>query len=564
MVSLELVIGGWRGSEAPGAALSNVEGKIAIGPVACHAARDALSRQRWAQRDRPSPSGTSVGGGTTRADGRVRPTGRALVPGRAVALPYGTVTLVSGPPCCPGRGRRSPEPTHLMRSAPRLTAAAVVLLLIPGCSTPEPDPPTATLVEDGSRPFGTFDGVTYLRHTGIFRGETGLGPFRMPYEIVAPAAPQLGNGTVLLEPPHFTAGTLGRDAILGHALLFGSGFSYATVGFGEFGGNLLDPTAGDLLIGGRPVVPVGPTDSTGTIDEEILVQFAEALTTDSVAVEALGPVEHLYAYGASQTASVLLELRRAVQATDGREQFDLTLLHNAVWEPPLPPDAAFDLLDGDFDPVESAGRVFFVEAEADRLFSAAEQFRTAVDVPGFRVYEVAGAAHAPTPDNPLDHWAVARALFVAGDRWVRSGTEPPPSTLLEPATAGVDPLYGFETGIARDDDLNARGGVRLPDLAVGRARFVAMDTTTPTPGNETGARSAYAGLTGSMVDLACEPAPGADADTPRFASHDDYATAFGRQADSLVERGFLLPTDATVMKARAADSDVGKPETCSG
>lgn len=445
-----------------------------------------------------------------------------------------------------------------------LTAASLVLLPM-ACDAPERDPPAPTFVPDRSAPFGSFNGVTFLRHTGMFRGETELGAFRMPYEIVAPAAPELGNGTVLLEPPHFTAGTVGRDVVLGQRLLFGSGYGYAAVGFGEYGGNLLDPTAGELRIAGRPVAPVGPTDSTGVVDEEILIQFTEALRADSVAVEVLGPVERVYAYGISQTASVLMELQRAVVERDSAGLLDLTLLHNALWAPDLPPAAALDRLGGDFAPVEGVGRVLFVEAEGDLLASEAGQLRAAADSPGHRVYEVAGAAHSPTEGNPLDHRAIARALFVAGDRWVRDGTAPPPSTLLDAAPAGQpDPLYGIETGIARDPDLNALGGVRLPDLEVGRARFIAMDTSTLLPGDESGALSAYAGLTGSALDLACRPAPGSDTDGSRFASHEAYVDAFGRQADALVDQGFLLQQDATLMTARAADSDVGKPDSCPG
>lgn len=137
--------------------------------------------------------------------------------------------------------------------------------------------------------------------------------------------------------------------------------------------------------------------------------------------------------------------------------------------------------------------------------------------------------------------------------------EPPPSALLEEAPAGrEDPVYGFETGIARDDDLNARGGVRLPDLHLGRARFIASDSTTRPPR----VPSRFAFLYGTMVDLACEPAPGSDTDEPRFRAHADYVGAFTRQVEKLQRQGFLLETDAAEMKERSAGSEVGKPGTC--
>lgn len=75
-------------------------------------------------------------------------------------------------------------------------------------------------------------------------------------------------------------------------------------------------------------------------------------------------------------------------------------------------------------------------------------------------------------------------------------------------------MYGFETGIERDADGNARGGVRLPDLHVGRARFIAADFSFAPLG--------IPGLLGATVDLACEPRPGSTTDEPLFDNHGDY------------------------------------------
>ncbi len=69
----------------------------------------------------------------------------------------------------------------------------------------------ATFVDTASEPFGTFGEVEYIRYTGRFVGTTALGDYRMAFEIVAPADPGLGNGTVLIEPPHFLCGPAGRD-----------------------------------------------------------------------------------------------------------------------------------------------------------------------------------------------------------------------------------------------------------------------------------------------------------------------------------------------------------------
>ncbi len=148
-----------------------------------------------------------------------------------------------------------------------------------------------TFVETTSEPFGTFGDVEYTRYTGRFVGMTALGDYRMAFEIVAPANPTLGNGTVLIEPPHFGFGAAGRDLLLGRDFLFGHGFGYATVGFGTFGLNILDPTATDLILTGEPVANLGPDPVT---DFDILVQFVNALESDPFAIGALGSIERKY------------------------------------------------------------------------------------------------------------------------------------------------------------------------------------------------------------------------------------------------------------------------------
>jgi hypothetical protein len=126
--------------------------------------------------------------------------------------------------------------------------------------------------------------------------------------------------------------------------------------------------------------------------------------------------------------------------------------------------------------------------------------------------------------------------------------------LLESSSAGViDPTYkavlGIDivTGIARDDNGNALGGVRLPDVEVGRALFIAS-----LPG----------GLVGLWFDLACEPAPGSTTDLPRFRNHGQYVHAVAAQAGMLSSQRYLLPEDAEALTSSAARSEVGKPGSC--
>jgi hypothetical protein len=416
---------------------------------------------------------------------------------------------------------------------------------------------TATFFVDGrSEPFGTFGGASFRRYTGFFEGTTSLGDFRVPYEIVAPEDLAAGKRAVLVEPPHFAFGQAGRDLVLTRTLLFGSRFSYAAVGFGTNGLNILDPRAAGLIVAGAPVTDPGALDPFGIVDEEILVQFARALTSHPFARSILGTVQRRYAYGISQTAAVLLE---TLHSPGGEGLFDLTVLHTALWRPPFEAPGVFDNLGGEFRPLRGVGRVLFVESEADQIVSDAEQFRRAAANADYRVYEVAGAAHLPWFRNPLDHFMVARALFIAGERWVRSGVAPPPSTLIQfDASAGVDPVYtdlGLVTHIERDADGNALGGVRLPDVEVGRAEFIAADFSFEIlPG--------LAGLVGAMVDLACEAAPGDPSGEPRFRNHGDYVDRFAQQVNELRNAGFLLSDDAERLQGQAAQAMVGKPGSC--
>jgi Alpha/beta hydrolase domain len=436
---------------------------------------------------------------------------------------------------------------------PLLPSVAILTLVL----SPSMPASAATFVETVSEPFGTFGEVENIRYTGRFVGTTALGAYRMAFEIVAPADPGLGNGTVLIEPPHFVLGTWGRDLVLGQAFVFGHGFSYATVGFGTVGLNILDPAATDLVLAGEPVGDLGPGPVT---DFDILVQFVQALSSEPFAVTALGVIERKAGYGASETAEVW---EVVFHRPDGQGLLDVTLLDRDVWRAPALDvvDPAFlENLPQEFTPLTGIGKVIFVLAEADQLISSAAELRRSVvgpdaDPANYRLYEIAGAPHlaGPPPFNPLNFEGVVRAMLLAGDQWVRAATPPPPSALLSQAPPGaIDPVYGFETGIARDTELNALGGIRFPDVEVDRALFVAslLDFEI-LPG--------FPGLVGAWSDLQCVPL--ADGSS-RFASHGDYVHRVVQQADALETSGFLLEADAEALKLQAAQSEVGKPDTC--
>lgn len=151
------------------------------------------------------------------------------------------------------------------------------------------------------------------------------------------------------------------------------------------------------------------------------------------------------------------------------------------------------------------------------------------------------------PFNPLDWSPVARAAFVAGHGWIDDDLAPPPNALLTEAPAGeVDPIHDpLVSGIARDSDGNALGGVRLPDIEVGQALYIAslLDFEIA-PG--------LPGLVGAIIDLQC--APLADGSV-RFANHGGYMNRYVDQAQNLRKERFLLPSDADALIERAAGAN---------
>ncbi len=439
------------------------------------------------------------------------------------------------------------------------TAAGVIarVLMILAALTGVSQARAGILVESVSTPYGTFAGVDYLRHAGRFVGTTAKGEFRVPFEIIAPADPDKGNGTVLFEPPHFIYGTFAKDRVLGSELLFDRGFSYASVGFSNEGYNLLNPFVGDAIIAGFAVVA---NDWPFPRDVEILKQFAEALVEDSTAIAALGEIDRRYAFGVSQSAEALYELFYGPGAAG---IFDLTVLHVPLWRPAFARPDVLSVLPESFTPLADIGKVMIVSAEGDLLISQSMQLRNAAAHPNYRVYEVAGAPHLTLDvvidgfrTNPLDVGPVVRAAFVNGHAWQMKNSLPPQSALLDAAGPNeVDPVYWFPTGIARDANLNAAGGVQFPDVSSGRAFHLASALGVEViPG--------LPGLIGLWFDLACASANGGTNPGPRFDDHGDYVSQVAKQASRLARDGYILNADKQAIITAAAGSDVGKPGSC--
>ncbi len=390
-----------------------------------------------------------------------------------------------------------------------------------------------------STAYGTFNGVPFIKYTGRFVGTTA-GDYSVGFEIVAPKDPSQGNGILVMEAEHVMGGTAARDAYFTPAFLFGRGFSYAGIWWHP---DDVDPFAG----------------YSAEEANEILHNFALALRQDAAMQKMIGPLQKLYGVGLSKTTEPMLTFI----ASPAQSLLDFTFLIVPSWP------------GTDFKPPAGANRIMVFNVEADRIMSTLTGKHTEMlreTASNYRSYEVAGAPHVPDVPRmrelgpmygvtsegttPLDWTPVMRALFIDGHLWTTAGVEPPPSTHLWDAPFGqIDAVYqsvyglALETGINRDEIGNAQGGIRLPDVELGRGVYIAAD-----PGSFYGMA-----LFGSFQDLQCVSL--ADG-SPRFADHATYVSLYTAQVENLVDQRFLLPEDAANLISQAAMSNVGDPAAC--
>jgi hypothetical protein len=189
-----------------------------------------------------------------------------------------------------------------------------------------------------------------------------------------------------------------------------------------------------------------------------------------------------------------------------------------------------------------------------------------------RMYDIAGGSHvivpkAPTctlPPGRIDWAPLSRALLLHLDSWVGRNAEPPASELmpLEPAS-GEPPALRAPTRLSaaviqvpkRDQDGNALGGVRLPDLAV----------PTGTSGGQNQPQTFTCMLVGSFSPFAATKAErerSGDARPSieeRYHGRDNYVNRIRIAAQDLAARGFMLPEDAAVIIQEAASSNLFAP-----
>jgi hypothetical protein len=183
-----------------------------------------------------------------------------------------------------------------------------------------------------------------------------------------------------------------------------------------------------------------------------------------------------------------------------------------------------------------------------------------------RVYDVAGASHAVVPKadcelppGKLDWSPVSRATLLHLDNWVAKRTEPPASRLMPLEEAKNDttvlraPTHLPKAIIEipkRDDDGNAIGGVRLPDMQVPLGINARQNPPLSRQCLLIGAYVAFP-RTQAEADAAHDPHRPV---LERYKTRNEYVNLIRAAARNLEREGFLLPDDAAIIIHSAAEN----------
>jgi hypothetical protein len=379
-------------------------------------------------------------------------------------------------------------------------------------------------------------------------------PFRTRILVKRPADADDASGVVLVEWNNVSAGNDGTpDWTFTSAEITRSGHTHVAVSAQAAG---VDVAGGGLVGGGGNPLTTAAPERYGSLTHpgdawsyDLYRQIGELVRTPPA--DGPDPLDgqdrtHVIAVGESQSAFRLTAFANGVQPL--RPTFDGFLIHSRGGGA-----AAFDdeeraigasltggvLIRDDLDvPV----LVFTTETDLTLLgYASARQ----PDTEGFRGWEVAGTAHAdafllggdPATGQALgcglvndgpQHLALKAAL--AGlVRWVTEGEAPPEGPRLELDDAGA---------IARDEDGNARGGIRLPPVEVPAAAL------SGDPGGE----GRLCGLFGSTRFFAPEDL------AERYGTLEAYLERVDEEIERAIDAGFLLEADRETARTEAEEA----------
>jgi len=188
-----------------------------------------------------------------------------------------------------------------------------------------------------------------------------------------------------------------------------------------------------------------------------------------------------------------------------------------------------------------------------------------------RVYDVAGASHALAsgpnqckyPYATLDWHPIMRSTLIALDRWVSTNASPPANELMPIREAGADAqalkLPGhLSQGIIQvpmlDQDGNAAGGVRLPDITAPLGTHAAQN---PPLSFICSLAAGYVAFTKNKAERDAAKDPRLSI-AERYKDQNDYLDKIRSAARDLEQRRLLLSEDAAVIVYSAAETNVLK------
>jgi hypothetical protein len=339
---------------------------------------------------------------------------------------------------------------------------------------------------------------------------------------------------------------------------------YAWVGIGAQSDGINAPGTGLKAWDATRYAPlVHPGDA---YSYDIFSQGAQALRHPE-GVDPLGGlrIRYMIATGRSQSAFRLVTYINAVHPI--AHLFDGYLVHSrsssasGIAAEGLGRDTAAPIPAGAHIRTDTDVPVLDVQTEGDMVQLRSHLTR---QEPGarYRRWEIAGAAHAETPQwvvdvppaldfgpgcvkavNSAPHHAVVKAALDALTRWVRDSVVPPQSPAIEVSSQmAPDPL-------ARDAFGLAKGGIRLPELEAPTARIDGQQNAVAqaTPGAPN-----FCFLYGNTVPL------DAVRISALYPNHDAFVKKFTAAVDAIVRDGYWLKADGDQARRVAELSSIGR------
>lgn len=330
---------------------------------------------------------------------------------------------------------------------------------------------------------------------------------------------------------------------------------------GVEGGPVLVDGIGGLASAGKGIKVLDP-ERYGSLEHpgdgfayDIFTQVARAVWAGGDFIGGVEPTVVLAA-GESQSATAMVTYYNGVQPLT--HVFDGFFVHSrasVALSIPEPGEAASltDIRSMDPTPVlmrdDQTTPVLMVQAEGDVVGMLNSFAVRQPDTDHFRLWEVAGTAHADAHmlgpmanavpcgvavNNGPMHF-VTKAALRALDNWVRTGEAPPNAELIE-ATEGTPVV------LDRDDAGIVLGGVRSPIVDV------PVDVVSGVPGDGPGY---ICELVGSTVPLSDEQI------AALYPDRATYVERFADSTDAMIEAGFLLGTDREALIAMSQPDRVG-------